>query len=507
MAKDVAASSLFGLSQRLPPSNIPAEQALLGAILANNRAMDLCAGLEPEHFADPINGAIYRQCQRLTREGRLVDAVTLKNVFEGAGVLDEVGGTAYLTQLLSAMVGIINAPDYARAIRDTFLRRELITAMEAAAHQAWGADPNTDGQGVITGLTDRLLDLGEKCDVWQAADIGVGIDAACEATEAAYKGTGPKALLTGLEPLDALWGGLYPKSLDFLGARSGHGKTALGVQIMRNVAERFLAEHLDHLAPFPKSKDQPKRCQFFSLEMPREDIGFRMLATETGIEVADLRAGRIGGNRAERIIQARAHLNRLPISIHDRPGQTIGDIQSAALIGVRRRNVKLIVIDHLHRIAPTREMTRMPRADQVPAIAALLKDLANTLGVPILLLCQLVKDVDRREDPRPVVSDIKYATEADADNIILVWRPEMHMPERTPPINAKLSEEKQAELAAQYHAKRMHWRGKAEFVAGKRRAGDPGRSCVTAYIGATTTFAPLAGGDDLPPDDAQTGLF
>ena len=111
-------SPLFGLSQRLPPSNVQAEQALLGALLANNKAYERVSEfLAAEHFADPIHGRIYQAISRRVEAGQLADAVTLKAEFEHAGILEEVGGTAYLTQLLTAMVGIINAGDYGRLLR------------------------------------------------------------------------------------------------------------------------------------------------------------------------------------------------------------------------------------------------------------------------------------------------------------------------------------------------------------------------------------------------------
>ena len=110
---------MLGLSQRLPPSNVQAEQALLGALLANNRAYERVSEfLAPEHFADPIHGRIYQAVARRVEAGQLADAVTLKAEFEHSGVLEEVGGTAYLAQLLGAMVGIINAGEYGRAIHD-----------------------------------------------------------------------------------------------------------------------------------------------------------------------------------------------------------------------------------------------------------------------------------------------------------------------------------------------------------------------------------------------------
>ena len=138
--------SLFGLSQRLPPSNTQAEQALLGALLANNKAYDRVSEfLAPEHFADPLHGRIFQAVTRRIEAGQLADAVTLRAEFEHSGLLDEVGGVAYLGQLLTAMVGIINAGEYGRAIHDAWLRRQLIDIGETVVNNAFGAEPELDG--------------------------------------------------------------------------------------------------------------------------------------------------------------------------------------------------------------------------------------------------------------------------------------------------------------------------------------------------------------------------
>src|SRR5579885_1531823 len=139
-------SPLFGLTQRLPPANLEAEQALLGALLANNKAYDRVAEfLLPEHFADPVHGRIFQAIARRIEQGQLADAVTLKAEFEHSGVLEEVGGTAYLAQLLTAMVGIINAGEYGRTIHDTWLRRQLIDIGETVVNNAFGAIPELGG--------------------------------------------------------------------------------------------------------------------------------------------------------------------------------------------------------------------------------------------------------------------------------------------------------------------------------------------------------------------------
>src|SRR6201996_6133911 len=160
VAVNTVDSPLFALSQRLPPSNVQAEQALLGALLANNKAYERVSEfLVAEHFADPIHGRIFQAISRRVEAGQLADPVTLKAEFEHAGILEEVGGTAYLAQLTTAMVGIINAGDYGRAVLDTWLRRQLIDIGETVVNNAFGADAELDGQQQIEFAEQSLFNL------------------------------------------------------------------------------------------------------------------------------------------------------------------------------------------------------------------------------------------------------------------------------------------------------------------------------------------------------------
>ena len=153
---------LLGLPQRLPPSNSQAEQALLGALMSNNQACRHVEGfLQPRHFADPVHGAVFKAILRGFTAEKVTDAITLRAEFEGTGVLDEVGGTAYLGQLAAAVVGIINAGDYGRAIYDAWLRRELIDIGEEIVNRAFGADPEMDGAAQWDAATQRLARLPE----------------------------------------------------------------------------------------------------------------------------------------------------------------------------------------------------------------------------------------------------------------------------------------------------------------------------------------------------------
>ncbi len=237
-------SPLLGLSQRLPPSNLQAEQALLGALLANNKAYERVAEfLVPEHFADPINGRVFQAIARRIEAGQLADAVTLKAEFEHSGVLEEVGGTAYLAQLLAAMVGIINAGEYGRAIYDAWLRRQLIDVGEEVVNNAFGAYPELDGPAQVEAAEQRLFELATE-----GATGGGPIafdraltEAILGAERAFNRQGGVSGLTTGLRDLDARSGGLHPSDLLILAGRPGMGKTALATKIAFGAAKALLA--------------------------------------------------------------------------------------------------------------------------------------------------------------------------------------------------------------------------------------------------------------------------
>lgn len=450
---DTHMDPLRGFSQRLPPSNLQAEQALLGAILANNRAYPLVAAfLRPEHFVDAVHGRIYQAIARRISAGKLVDAVTLKTEFENTGILAEVGGIAYLSQLLSSMVGIINAGEYGHTIHDTWLRRQLIDIGEGIVNNAFGADPDQDGEGVARSSIEDLLDLAQSFAWSRGQSFAQALDGVLDAADAAHRGEGKKGLLTGISTLDDIWGGLWP-GFDVVGARSSHGKTVLGMQIAEGVAERL----------------QDGRVQVFSLEMPNADLALRMLQSRTGVSADTIRSGKIG-SVAGRLAQARADILALPLDIIDTPALSITDISTRAKADKKRLNTKLIVIDHLHRIAPPAHMAKSIRLEQVRYVAAALKDLSGDLGIPIICLAQLSADVERRPDHRPRISDIEYLPERDADNILLLWRPSLYI--GSAPIDEDFKSAEQAQKAKEEYYKRYNfWKGKAEAILAKRRFG------------------------------------
>ena len=272
-------SPLLGLSQRLPPSNMQAEQALLGALLANNRAYERVSEfLAPDHFADPIHGRIFQAIARRIEAGQLADAVTLKAEFEHSGVLEEVGGTAYLAQLLTAMVGIINAGEYGRAVHDAWLRRQLIDIGETVVNNAFGADAELDGAQQIEAAEHSLFQLATDGAVAGGfVTLERALIEAIHGAERAFKRAGHvSGLTTGLHDLDAKMGGLHPSDLVILAGRPGMGKTSLATKVAVSAAKALLAEAR---ADDPNALSKAT-VAVFSLEMSAEQLATRLLSEE-----------------------------------------------------------------------------------------------------------------------------------------------------------------------------------------------------------------------------------
>ena len=271
-----AGGGLLGLSQRVPPQSPQAEQALLGALLANNKAYEQVSEfLAPEHFADPVHGRIFRAIQRRVEAGQLADVVTLRPEFEHSGDLDEVGGPAYLAQLLSAMIGIINAGEYGRLVHDCWLRRQLVDVGEEVVNRAFGAEAELNGKDQLEAAEQRLFDLSK--------DDGSGggvitferalADAVLAAERAFSTPGGVSGLPSGLRDLDAKTGGLHRSDLMILAGRPGMGKTALATKIAFGAARALVRE-----AQAKGQNTLPKGvAALFSLEMSADQLATRLL--------------------------------------------------------------------------------------------------------------------------------------------------------------------------------------------------------------------------------------
>ena len=492
VAMDNASSPLVSLGQRLPPSNLAAEQALLGALLANNKAYERVSEfLAPEHFADPVHGRIYQAISRRVEAGQLADAVTLKAEFEHSGVLDEVGGTAYLAQLLTAMVGIINAGDYGQTVHDAWLRRQLIDVGETLVNRAFGAEPELDGRDQMEAAEQQLFDLATKGGTEGGfVTFERALTLAIESAERAFQRSGGvSGLSTGLRDLDAKTGGLHPSDLVILAGRPGMGKTALVTKVASGAARASLAESLKEGGGDPHMKGS---VAVFSLEMSAEQLATRLLAEEARISGDRIRRGDIGPKDFDRFVQVAREISSIPLEIDDTPAITLSALRTRCRRLKRSKGLALVIVDYLQLMRPAAGTRPESRVLEISMITQGLKALAKELSVPVIALSQLSRAVENREDKRPQLSDLRESgsIEQDADMVMFIYRDEYYLAQRAPQQMAFDSEDKfQAALDKwQQDMERVH--NKAELYIAKQRHGPTGKIDLF-FEGEFTRFGDL----------------
>ncbi len=482
---------LLGLSQRLPPSNLTAEQALLGALLSNNKAYDRVSEfLLPDHFADPVHGRIYLAISRRIEASQIADPVTLRGEFEHSGVLDEVGGTAYLAQLLTAMVGIINAGDYGRTIYDAWIRRQLIDIGESVVNQAFAPEPDLDGPKQIEMAEQSLFDLAThntsdtKMMVFSSA-----LAKAIGNAEKAFQNSGHVAgLSTGLRDLDKKTGGMHPSDLLILAGRPGMGKTALATKIAFGAAESILANaRAENPDAMPKNS-----VVIFSLEMSSEQLANRLLSEESRVSADRIRKGEIGDRDFAKFVAVSKKLQHLPLYIDDTPAITLSALRTRCRRLQRTKGLGLIVIDYLQLMRPSVGQRAENRVQEISMITQGLKALAKELQVPVMALSQLSRAVESREDKRPQLSDLRESgsIEQDADAVMFVYRDEYYLQQRAPKQTAFDNEEKFHMAVEKWQRDMEQVHNKAELLLEKQRHGPTGKIDLF-FEGEFTRFADL----------------
>jgi replicative DNA helicase len=469
-------SPLLGLSQRLPPSNEKAEQALLGALLANNRAYERVSEfLAPEHFAEPIHGRIYQAIARRVELGQLADPITLKAEFEHSGFLEEVGGTAYLGQLLTAMVGIINAGEYGRAIHDAWLRRELIEIGETVVNNAFGANAELDGAQQIEAAEQSLFQLATDGAV---AGGFVSLERAATnailGVERAFHSEGHvMGLTTGLRDLDKKTGGLHGSDLVVLAGRPGMGKTSLATTIAYRAAKALLAEAR---ADDPNALSK-KYVAFFSLEMSAEQLATRLLSEETRIHSERIRLGDISQRDFDKFVGASRTMASAPLEIDDTPAITLSALRTRCRRLKRTKGLALVVIDYLQLMRPAAGTKPENRVLEIGQLTQGLKAIAKELAVPVIALSQLSRAVENREDKRPQLADLRESgtIEQDADAVMFLYRDEYYQEQKMPKEAAFDSNSNKFDTAmTEWKQKMERAHNLADLILAKQRHGPTG---------------------------------
>ncbi|MGH7086188.1 MAG: replicative DNA helicase, partial [Acetobacteraceae bacterium] len=459
---------LLGQTLRRPPSNLQAEQALLGALLANNKAFERVAEfLAQDHFADPIHGRIFEAIRRRIDQGQLADAVTLRGEFEHSGLLEEVGGSAYLAQLLAATVGIINAGEYGRAVHDAWVRRQLIELGEVVVNRAFGSAPEMAGPGQIEAAEQALYELATQGGTSGGfVPFDRALAQAILGAERAFKRTGHvSGLATGLRDLDAKTGGLHPSDLVVLAGRPGMGKTALATSIAVGAAQALMAD--------AAGERKSEAIAIFSLEMSAEQLATRVLAEQARISGDRIRRGDIGQRDFDRFVAVSREIGNLPIELDDTPAITLSALRTRARRLKRTRGLALIVIDYLQLMRPAAGTRPESRVLEISQITQGLKAIAKELAVPVLALAQLSRAVELRDDKRPQLSDLRESgtIEQDADSVMFIYRDEYYYAQRAPKEMQFDKEERFLEATEKWQRDMERVHNRAELFLAKQRHG------------------------------------
>jgi replicative DNA helicase len=399
--------------------NYDAEQAYLGACLANNEVWHLLAAeLHPEHFADVLHGRIYDAVGKLITAGIRADVITLKKQFDQDEALKSIGGAEYLVDLARHVVTVLHADDYGRQVIDLWRRRNVVEAAHQAIAAATRFAPNHAAGDVIEHLEERLADIASSgTEARPAVTASQAMQGSLERADAALRGErSAGGLQTGLADLDKKLGGLMGGDLITVAGRPGMGKTVLALTIGRNVA---LAGG---------------QVLFFSLEMSADQLGDRLQAMETGIEVDRQRRGGVGMDEISVMMEAAAAMHGKGLVIEDEPQITAAIIQTKARRMQRKRGLSVVILDYLQLVRADRANARASLYEIVTELSKTMKSMAKRLNVPVIMLSQLSREVEKRDDKRPQLADLRDSgsIEQDSDLVLFPFREEYYL-ERSEP--------------------------------------------------------------------------
>ena len=456
------------------PSNIEAEQHLLGSVLVNNDIIDEVSNtINSEKFYDPIHVKIYQVIENLNTKGMIANPITLKNYFEKNQGLDEVGGVEYLVKLTRFSSSVKQAIDYAKIVHENYVKRELIKISHYIKDDTLNTEEDKTSDLIIEDAEKLLFDLAERGSFSQSfMKFNLALDQSINMAEQAMKNDqGIVGVPTGLTDLDEKLGGLHKSDLVIIAGRPSMGKTALATNIAYHAAKNI------------QLRGTKSSIAFFSLEMSSEQLSTRILSEQSRIKSNDIRRGKATEEELGRYIETSRDIYDLPLYIDETPAITISTLSNRARRIKRLFGLSLIVVDYIQ-LMRTSSKRNDGRVQEISEITQGLKALAKELGVPVLALSQLSRAVVQRDDKKPQLADLRESgsIEQDADVVLFVFREEYYEEKKQP----KLGSIEHAE----WQSKMNDIAGMAEILIGKQRHGPTGNIQVE-FEGMYTKFKDL----------------
>ena len=406
--------STGGAEQRLkvPPHSIEAEQSLLGGLMQDHQSWDKVADVvTAEDFYRKDHRLIFSAIAELAEAANPCDVVTVSERLENRGELDQAGGLEYLATLVNETPGAANAASYARILRERSMLRSLISAGNEISGAAFSTDGRTAAE--IVDEAERLVfEIAESGSRGRAGfkPLKQILPAAVDRIDLLHQSDGDiTGVSTGFNEFDKKTAGLQAGDLVIIAGRPSMGKTTLAVNIAENAA-------IGSRVP----------TAIFSMEMPSEQLAFRMISSLGRVDQTHLRTGRFPDEDWSRINTAVQLMSEAPIFIDDTAGLSPTEIRARSRRLQREHGLGLIVVDYLQLMSVPGNKEN--RATEISEISRSLKALAKELSLPIIALSQLNRSVEQRTDKRPVMSDLREsgAIEQDADLIVFIYREEVY---------------------------------------------------------------------------------
>ncbi|MCE0743349.1 AAA family ATPase [Acetobacter sicerae] len=502
-------NSIFSNAFRSPPANTDAELALLGAILTNNKAFARVEDiLEPDYFAVPLYGRVYEICRNLINSGIEASPITVKSPLEGDPLLGRQKVGEVFAIILKSVVGWLNARDYGSAIRDAWVRRTLFKACTETIDLCC-VPGDAGAPDIVDMIETRLLSLArgmgeEKATVSLASAME---QARLNAIAASARGDGLAGTTWGYKALNRMTGGLLPGAVYVLGARPAMGKTSLGF----GIATRAAAAGSSTL--------------FWSGEMTPDQIGARAGAAWADLSTQSVFAGRRYDIPEDLETGERLPLESwqwrdleagekaaasLPLEIDSQPAITVARLRSRARRMARSRTgLHLLVVDYIALMSSGSEHADMKPYERITIVSRQLKQLAQELQVPIIVLAQLNRENERREDKRPQLADLRDsgAIEQDADVVMFLHREHYYLKKQADAGVQRKDRETNEDYANRCSAlaqRASASEGKAEVIIAKNRQGPTG-TCHLRFTDHTTWFRDTTEDERSPAWSVPTG--
>ncbi len=414
---------------KLPPQNIDAEQSVLGALMLDKNAVINAADiLVEDDFYKPAHSRIYAVIITLFSKGEPIDILSVTEKLKNEGVLKEVGGQSYLTKLIESVPSSAHVEHYAKIVKEKKVLRDLIKTSAEMTENAFSS--TDDVADILDNIEQKIFSISQRSFTQKFSPLKDELKSAFERIEKLHNGEGAMSgVPTGFSGIDKMLSGLQKSDLVILGARPSLGKTSLALDIARHVAVK---ENLP--------------VGIFSLEMSREQIVDRFISSEAQIPLWELRTGRLKADEDFALIQhALDNLSRAPIYIDDTPSPSIIQMRSMARRLQVEHGLSLIIVDYLQLIQPRMHTENI--VQQVTEFSRGLKSMARELKVPVLALSQLSRDVDKRDNKRPRLSDLRESgsIEQDADIVMFIYRKDRNV------MNPSIEDDNTAEIIIAKH--------------------------------------------------------